>query len=94
MEGGPLNQEILEIIKAFEERMKKIHPLPWEFSGNIPFDVQVRKPRESLSKHTDTNPCSWHYDDGCYVAMAVNHVPKLIEEIKRLNDILYNVGKG
>lgn len=70
-------------IEGLEKLLSKVE-LPWPFSGNIPFDIQVKRPRNSLSKHSSKNPCSWHYDDGQYLATAVHEVPKLIAYIKFL----------
>lgn len=89
-----MNKEIQILITQIEQSLAKIHPLPWKFYANYPFDIQVRKPRESLSKHTEENPCSWHYEDGLYVALIVNTVPKLVEEIKRLNKLLEENSHG
>jgi len=50
----------------------------WEFSGNYPFYVDVRKPASSLSKHDDKRPTYWRFQDGLFVA-AFN--PKTVLEL-------------
>jgi hypothetical protein len=79
-----MNSKIKELIKDLELAQAKARPLPWKFSANIPFYIDMTKPGPSLSKHDDDRPSYWHYDDGMYAAMAIHHVPELIEEIKRL----------
>jgi hypothetical protein len=79
-----ITTETKKLIDQLEKMLAKCPPFPWEFGGNVPFYVDVRKPRPSLSKHDDARPSYWHYDDGLYVSAAIHSVPKLIEEIKRL----------
>ena len=81
-----MNKDINKIIEQLETLLAKAHPLPWLWHANVPFYVEVRKPRESLSKHNDGHPTYWHYDDGAYAAAAIHAAPKLIAEIKRLRD--------
>ena len=85
-----MNPEIQKTIEELETLLAKIHPLPWEWSANYPFYVDVSKPRPSLSKHDYDNrrPTYWHSDDGYYMSAAVHSVPKLIAEIKRLEGLL------
>ncbi len=52
--------------------------------GNHPFDVELKKPRESLSKHTEVRPTSWHCDDANYLLLCVNEMPKILEYIEKL----------
>lgn len=73
-----------DTMKKIKQLLNKIQPLPWHFQGNTPFDVQVKKPRESLSKHTERNPNSWHYDDGEYLALCVNEMPNLLKYVEDL----------
>jgi len=82
-----VNPEIKALIQKLEELKNKAHPdLLKSCSANIPFYVEIKKPRESLSKHDATRPTYWHCDDGVYLAALVAEVPKLIEEIRRLTD--------
>lgn len=69
-------------LKLLKNLIKKVE-LPWTFSGNYPFNVTVNKPGPSLSKH-DEHPTVWHWDDGSYLAAAVNELPSLIARIERL----------
>lgn len=71
-------------IKALKNSLTKIHPLPWTFSGNIPFSVTMKKPRQSLSKHNDKSEALWHWEDGNYASMCINMMPKLLEYIEEL----------
>ena len=77
-----------DTINKIKQKLTKIHPLPWYFQGNIPFDIEIKKPRESLSKHTEKNPNSWHYDDGEYLALCVNEMPNLLKYIEELEIII------
>jgi hypothetical protein len=82
-----MNKEIKELIEEFKKDLTKIEPLEnWTASSNYPFDIQIKKPRHSLSKHTDTRPTSWEYNDGVYMLRAVHSIPKLIAEIERLSN--------
>lgn len=76
-------EAIRYVIRRIEERMAKVE-LPWVFSSNEPFDVTVLKPRHSLSKHTSDRQSSWHCDDGYYLAICVNEMPRLLKYIHRL----------
>lgn len=73
-----------EAIESLKKALKSIHPLPWEFSANVPFNVDLKKPRASLSKHDDERPTYWHYEDGLYAAIAVNAMPELLSYIEEL----------
>lgn len=83
-------KNIKETIKTIKELRAKV-TLPWLFPGNYPFDIQVKKPRESLSQHTERMPTSWHWDDGAYLVMCVNEMENLIaayEELEKENEEL------
>lgn len=75
-----------EKLIRIEKLMHQISPLPWEFSANIPFDVQVKRPRESQSKYSSTNPHSWDYSDGIYLANCVNEMPNILKYVWELED--------
>lgn len=72
-----------ERITELKKLISKVE-LPWSFDANVPFYVDVKRPRDSLSKHNDKCVTLWHYNDGLYLAMAVNSIRPLIEEIERL----------
>ena len=63
--------------------MIKVDTRYWEFNADIPFYVDMKKPRPSLSEHDDKHPTYWHYDDGSFVAMCLYLTPKLIEYIEK-----------
>lgn len=91
-------------IREIQERLNKVLPTWTAFGGNIPFYVDVQKPRPSLSKHDNERPTYWHYDDGAFVAAAPYDMQFLLEilesqevkieelqcEIEVLNDELSN----
>ena len=78
-------KDIQESIKNLKELLKKIEPLPWSgSSSNIPFYVDVKKPRESLSKHDSERPTYWNYHDGIYLLTAAHEVPNLLKYIEEL----------
>ena len=55
-------------LKKLREVAEKATPGPWgPWAGNYPFYVDVRKPSPSLSKHDDTRPTYWRYDDAVFV---------------------------
>lgn len=58
---------------------------PMEFNANVPFYVEVKKPRPSNSKHDDKRPTYWNYDDGLYIAATQ---PKVILELLDYIDTL------
>lgn len=71
-------------LEYIENLLKKVQ-LPWEGYSNIPFYVEVKKPRPSMSKH-DSRPTYWDYDDGEYLYACVNWMPdilKYIEDLKK-----------
>ena len=74
---------IKETIKSLEEYLKKVE-LPWTASANVPFYVNMKKPRPSMSKHDSRCPTYWDYYDGCYALMCANEMPKILEYIKEL----------
>lgn len=82
-----MSEDLQRTIDLLETLLLKIKPLPWEWNGNIPFYIDVSKPRPSLSKHDYDNkrPTYWHHDDGMYASVAIHAIPQLLAEIKRLN---------
>jgi hypothetical protein len=86
-----MDKKLQEAIEKFKELMGKVDTSHWEFGANIPFYVDMKKPRPSLSKHDRNSPTYWHYDDGSFVAMAIYLAPKLIEYIEKEKD---NEGMG
>ena len=82
-----------ETILKLKEQLNKIHPLPWVFPAKYPFDIQVDKPRHSLSKHTDKNKGSWHYDDGLYLATCVNEMPNILKYVWEFEDKIEKLEK-
>lgn len=81
-----MDKDLQKAIENFKELMAKVDTRYWEFGANIPFYVDMKKPRPSLSKHDDERPTYWHYDDGSFVAMALYLAPKLIEYIEKEKD--------
>lgn len=60
-------------------------PSPWTFHSNYPFYINVDKPASSLSKHDDTRPTYWRYEDGLFVAtFQPEMVLKLLNRIEEL----------
>lgn len=74
---------IQQTIRLIEKSLKKVK-LPWYGTSNYPFYVDIRKPRESLSKHDYKMPSYWQHDDGEYLLFCVNEMPKILEYIKDL----------
>ena len=77
-------------IERLTALLKKVH-LPWTGGANVPFYVEVTKPRPSMSKHDGTRPTYWGYDDGEYLYCAVNDVPALLARITTLEEALRTV---
>lgn len=73
-------------LNQLKKLLEKVE-LPWSFSANYPFNVVVEKPRASLSEH-DEKPTYWHWDDGVYMAAAVNELPNLIARIEQLESAI------
>lgn len=71
--------------KILREIAEKAWKEPVTFDSNVPFYVQVKKPRSSMSKHDDKRPEYWHYDDGVFVAVFQ---PKKVLEMLDLIDSL------
>ncbi len=80
-------------IKAIREAMEKIAPLPWQFAANVPFYVEVTKPRASQSKHDHKRPEYWDYNDGVYLAYCVNMMPELLDYIAELEASVAELGQ-
>ena len=72
-----------ERLKRLEEMSKKV-VLPWIATGNIPFYVDVRKPRPSDSKHDDKVSTYWKMEDGEYMLLCTNWMPEILEYIRKL----------
>lgn len=81
------NRKIEDTLKYIKERLEKVQ-LPWTATGNYPFYVDVRKPRESLSKHDYERPSYWQVDDASYMLYCVNEMPAILEYIKDLESRL------
>lgn len=65
------------------KRLRKIAldatPGPWgPWSGNYPFNVDVKKPAPSLSKHDHKRPTYWRWQDGLFV---LEFNPKVVLEL-------------
>jgi hypothetical protein len=77
-------------LKVWREIAVKATPGPWgPWSGNWPFYVDVRKPSQSLSKHDDTRPTYWRYEDAEFVLnFAPEVVIALLDRIKELENIV------
>ena len=72
-------------IEQMEKALEKATPANWQSSGNWPFYAVMNKPAPSLSKHDDTRPNYWRYDDVSFVLLCRNGgVQMLLDEIKRL----------
>lgn len=84
--------EIQKTLEAIEEKLKKV-ALPWYGTSNYPFYVDVRKPRESLSKHDYKRPTYWHQDDGEYLFYCVNVMPDILKYVRKLEDELKELKK-
>lgn len=68
-----------------EERLEKMYAGEWTASANLPFNVDVKKPRPSLSKHDDKCPTYWHMDDALFILNARQDVAFLLDLVKQLN---------
>lgn len=73
-------KEKIDHLKQLKDKVT----LPFSMSANIPFYVDMRKPRPSLSKHDLKNPTYWHYDDAVYLLACAHLVPELLEELEKL----------
>lgn len=76
--------DIDERLKEIEERVKAMYAGKWVCNGNIPFNVDVVKPRSSLSKHDASRPTYWHMDDALFVLNARQDVLFLLDLVKQL----------
>ena len=85
---------IEKIIINLKSLLTKAAPLPWTSGGNIPFYVDLKKPRPSMSKHDHKRPTYWDYNDGAYLLYAVNSVPTLISYIESLEKELSELKKS
>lgn len=74
------NKRLLEI----EERLAKMYSGEWSCSANLPFNVDVRKPRPSLSKHDHERLTYWHMDDAIFVLNARQDILFLLDLVKQL----------
>jgi len=82
------SMRINNTLKYLEDCLKKVE-LPWYATSNVPFYVDIKKPRPSLSKH-DVRPTYWEYNDGCYMMSAVNEMPRILKYIRKLQRELRN----
>lgn len=76
-------RNVADILKSIQESLKKVK-LPWTATENYPFYIDVRKPRESLSKHDSERLTYWDIYDGEYMLKCVNEMPKILKYIKSL----------
>lgn len=76
-----IEQKRLEEIAA---RLEKMYAGEWIASANLPFNVDVRKPRPSLSKHDHKHLTYWHIDDAIFVLNARQDVAFLLDLVKQL----------
>ena len=75
-------------IKHLREIAKKAAPGPWgPWTGNYPFYVDVKKPSQSLSKHDDTRPTYWNWNDAVFVLeFNPEVVLQLLDRIEELEN--------
>ena len=76
-------------IKELRKIAEEATPGPWgPWSANYPFNVVVKKPAPSLSKHDHARPEYWRYQDGLFVSIFnPKMVLDLLNEIDRLKEI-------
>ena len=79
--NGNMN-EIDTFIAELRIICDKAHPGPWTASGNVPFNVDLCKPRPSLSKHDANRPTYWHVDDAMFVLNARVMLPRLLDALE------------
>lgn len=76
-------------LKKLREVASKATPGNWghNWGANIPFYVDVKKPAPSMSKHDDTRPTYWRYEDGVFASVfSPRQVLELLDEIERLKE--------
>ena len=71
-------------LKEVSERAEAATPGPWVAYANMPFNVDLQKPRPSLSKHDAVKPTYWHPHDALFVLHARTDIPTLLKIIKRM----------
>lgn len=71
-------------LEEIEERVNAMYSGDWVCSANIPFNVDVVKPRPSLSKHDGFRSTYWHVDDALFVLNARQDVLFLLDLVKQL----------
>ena len=73
-------------LKELRKIAEKATPGPWgPWTGNYPFNVDVRKPAPSLSKHDNERPTYWRYEDAVFVLrFSPETVTMLINRIEEL----------
>lgn len=82
-------------VEHIKKLLEKTHPLPWKnSSGNIPFYIDLVKPRSSLSKHDSKRPTYWHYDDAAYVLACIHEMPLLLTYIEELESKISTFNKN
>ena len=77
--------DIKDMITHLESLAEKVE-LPWGASANVPFYVDVRKPRPSMSKHDEYRHTYWDYDDGVYLLTCANEMPRVLEYVRQLEE--------
>ena len=79
--------DIKETLKRIEGMLANVK-LPFTGTANIPFYVQLEKPRPSMSKHDSKRPDYWDMDDGYYILACANYMPEILAHIKDLEEQL------
>jgi hypothetical protein len=76
-----------EDLKFLEEVISKASPKFGPYTSNYPFYADVTKPAPSMSKHDHERPTYWRIEDAVFIAVAREFLPKLVEEVKRLQKV-------